>query len=320
MDLITLAKELHALESIDKSDFQRRARILQSLWREKQGIPAGEHHWKGRDGVRKSRPLGSRLPMPWAQESLANFLTEPIREIVRSEVIDRKNSTGKLFAKPRIFNDLLSSQPLCFNLFGELAIDLPLASTLANDLTNGRFTEVTSISFEHSPGRGDPRYLDDRSAFDVFLHCRTSYGAAGFIAIEVKYHENMAEKPGAHKPRYDEVADLMSCFGDDRRTLRESPFQQIWRDHMLAGITRFVDGYDDGLFVMLYPNNNLHVSEAIAGYHAQLTDQGSFIAWTLEQVIGKLRELSDASWISAFHERYLSFEKIDQQLSNEAEL
>lgn len=33
MDLTTLAKELHALESVDKSDFQRHARILQALWR-----------------------------------------------------------------------------------------------------------------------------------------------------------------------------------------------------------------------------------------------------------------------------------------------
>jgi hypothetical protein len=34
------------------------------------------------------RPSGSRLPMPWAQETLANFLTPRIREVVRAEVLD----------------------------------------------------------------------------------------------------------------------------------------------------------------------------------------------------------------------------------------
>ena len=315
MDLATLAKELHSLESVDKSDFQRQARILQSLWRQEQGIPPGEHRWKTQDGVIRTRPLGSRLPMPWAQESLANFLTDKIREEVRSEVIDQKNSAGKLFGKPRIFNDLLSSQPLCFNLFGELANDLPLASIMVNDFTGGRFSVVVAISFEHSPGRGDPRYLEDRSAFDVFLHCRTATGEEGFVAIEVKYHENMAGKPGAHKPRYDEVADMMGCFSGDRRLLQTAPLQQIWRDHLLAGITRLVDGYADGLFVMLSPRDNHHVSDAVGGYREQLTDSSSFEAWSLEGVVEKLKEHSDAAWIEAFNDRYLAFEKIERLLS-----
>ena len=57
------------------------------------------------------------MEMPWAQETLANFMTEHVHRVVRQEVLDPRRSKGKLFAKPRIFNDLLSSQPLCFNLF-----------------------------------------------------------------------------------------------------------------------------------------------------------------------------------------------------------
>jgi len=311
MDINTLAKKLHVLEAIDKSDFQRRARILQSLWREEQGFPPGEHHWKSRSGEYKSRPLGSRLPMPLAKDTLVNFLTEPIRNLVRSEVCDPPTGSGKLFARPRIFNDLLSSQPLCFNLFGELAFDLPLASTLISDLTDGRFTEVTSVAFEHSPGRGDPRYLNDRSAFDVFLQCRTPSGAPAFIGIEVKYHENLVGNPGEHKQRYDEVADQMGCCVEDRNALQDAPLQQIWRDHLLAGITRIADGFEDGLFVMLYPRDNPHVSDAVAAYRTQLTDQRSFAAWTLENLVGNLRKQSDSQWIDAFNDRYLAFEKID---------
>ena len=101
------------------NSFQRRARLLQALWREEQGLPVGEH---------RGRRLGSRLAMPAAKEELSNYLTDTIRAVVRAEVLDAARGQGKLYGQPRIFNDLLSSQPLCFNLFGELQQDLPLAS------------------------------------------------------------------------------------------------------------------------------------------------------------------------------------------------
>jgi len=82
VDLVELARSLSVLEQVDVSDFQRRARILQAIWREEQGFPCGEQRSKA-----ESRPLGSRLPMPWAQESLANFSPQA-REVVRSEVCD----------------------------------------------------------------------------------------------------------------------------------------------------------------------------------------------------------------------------------------
>lgn len=309
MRLDELAASLDVLERVDSSEFQRRARILQSMWRQERGFPCGEH--LGPSGV---RPLGSRLPMPWAQETLANFLTEQVRDVVRAEVCHPRASAGKLYGKPRIFNDLLSSQPLCFNLFGELTTDLPLASETARRLSHGRFTEVTSIAFEHSPGRGDARYLNDRSAFDVFLRCRTAGGGRGFVGIEVKYHENLRGTAGGHKPEYDDVADKMGCFVADREPLMRSPLQQIWRDHLLVGVTQIVDGYDDGLFVMLYPQDNLHVSAALDDYRRQISNEGSFAAWTIEDVVGSLRDASDALWIGAFRDRYLAFATIDELL------
>ena len=99
--------------------FQQRARLMQALWREEQGLPVGDH---------RGRPLGSRLDMPRAEQQLENYLTDTIRDVVRREVLDPERSAGKLYGRPRIFNDLLSSQPLCFNLFGELQQDLDLAT------------------------------------------------------------------------------------------------------------------------------------------------------------------------------------------------
>ena len=289
------------------NEFQRRARLLQALWREAQGLPIGLRSSK------KPERLGSRLAMPLAQQTLANYLTETIREVVVAEVLDPAKSDGKLYKKPRIFEDLLSSQPLCFNLFGELQRDLPVASAVLGALTRGRIARVTRIEFEHSPGRRDPRFTDDGSAFDVFVEFEGPRGH-GFLGIEVKYHEDLKNKAAKHRQRYDDVADLMRAFAPGcREKLRQKPLQQIWRDHLLAG-SLLLDGpssYDDGAFVFLYPAQNEACAGAIGRYASCLTTKESLIVWTLEDVVAALGAATDAAWVEAVDDRYLGFHRLE---------
>ena len=306
MTLRDLAERYSALEAVDKSDFQRSARILQSIWRAEQGYGIGE--LKTRSG---SKPLGSRLVMPWAEDKLANYLNDTIRCVVRDEVMDPQKSQGKLYGKPRIFNDLLSSQPLCFNLFAELQRDLPLATDVMKNLTNGLVGSVTAIDFEWSPGRGDPRLTGDRSAFDVYVSFSSADDKKGFIGIEVKYHENLIGAASPHKDRYDQIADQMGCFKEsNREDLKDQPLQQIWRDHLLAGIHRIADGFEEGFFVFLYPQKNTHCSSAVADYERCLTNTDTFASWTIESVAGAIKRCTDDPWIDLFINRYLAFEKV----------
>ena len=310
MTLDELAKKLDAFENVDGTEFRRRARVLQSMWRAERGYPMGKH--KGRQG---SRPLGSRLQMPWARETLSNYLTDAIRNVVRAEVMEAEQSRGKLYSKPRIFNDLLSSQPLAFNLFGELKQDLKLCSRLIESMTSGRFRQVDKVEFEYSPSRRDPKLTDDRSAFDVFLQCRGASVKHSFVGIEVKYHENLKNNPAGLRARYDEIADKMGCFATkSRSSLKESPLQQIWRDHLLACSMLQTEGYEDGLFVFLYPKDNYDCSSAIEAYRRCLTDERTLAACTLEDVVEILRRHSHAGWINSFHDRYLAFDKVTRRM------
>ena len=302
-DFERLLRRYHAKESVDARAFQPRARLLQSIWRQQQGYDPAEYRGKLR---------GARIPMPWAKETLANYMTPTIKGVVRDEVMDRDKAEGKLYGKPRIFNNLLSSQPLCFNLFGELQQDLDLASRVLEQLSDGRFETVTAIEFEHSPGRGDARYTSDNSAFDVFFETRNSNGQASFIGIEVKYHENLKDEPAPHRSTYDRVADNMGCFdAPTRPRLRERPLQQIWRDHLLAGSMLKRGDSDDGLFVFLSPSANEYCREAVASYQSCLTDERTFSAWSLEDVVDAVRDVTDAEWIDDVWNRYLNFGKIE---------
>lgn len=303
-DLERLAIQYQALEDVDQTDFQRAARVLQSMWRVEQRYPIGEH---------RGRPLGSRLAMPWAEQTLANFLNERVRQVVRQEVMDPRKAKGRLYARPRIYNDLLSSQPLCFNLFAELHLDLKLATAVLKDLSSGRVEQVTGIEFEYSPGRGCAQYTGDNSAFDVFVTFETPARQAGFAGIEVKYHENLADKPAPHRERYDAVAGLMGCFRPEALPgLRERPLQQIWRDHLLAGSLRHTDGYADGFFAFLYPKDNPACANAVRAYRSCLSDAGTFVAWTLEEVSEAIRRHAGPGWIDCFVDRYLNFARLSK--------
>lgn len=298
-----LLRAYHVWEKeTDRYDFQWQTRLLQSIWRSEHGMEPGMYRGKLR---------GSRLSMPYAKESLKNYLTPNIRTVVRREVEDSKRSKGKLYARPRIYNNLLSSQPLCFNLFGELTLHLELATRVLSEISSGRIARVTAIDFEYSPGRGDTQYTGDRSAFDVYIQYDTPAGGKGFVGVEVKYHESLDDPVAEHRCRYDEIASHMGCFLPTKLpTLRKRPLQQIWRDHLLVGAHQWVDGYDDAFFAFLYPKCNKACAAAVTQYTSCLTHKRSFCEWTLEDLVSILERHSEAAWIRQFRARYLDFSRL----------
>ena len=151
----------------------------------------------------------------------------------------------------------------------------------------------------------------DRSAFDVYVSFSSADDKKGFIGIEVKYHENLIGAASPHKDRYDQIADQMGCFKESNREgLKDQPLQQIWRDHLLAGIHRIADGFEEGFFVFLHPEKNPHCSSAVADYKRCLTNADTFASWTIESVAGAIKRCTDDPWIDLFINRYLAFEKV----------
>lgn len=305
----------------DKMCFQWRSRLLQSLWREQRSLRKGTLYGKPHGKLR-----GACLAMPEAQQTLSNFLTPDIRKVVCRELQNnskRKGNAKKLYGIPRIYNHLLSSQPLCFNLFGELTLDLDLATRVFAEMTKGRIAQVRSICFEFSPGRRDCHYTGDNSAFDVYATYKTGSGGKGFVSIEVKYHEII--KAGEerkyyenHGKRYEEIAFGMACFNEaELGRVRGLWLQQIWRDHLLMHAHKIKDEFDDAIFVFLHPKANSSCCEAVEEYrNCFKNDTNSFLSWTLECFVKCLMDHSSADWIRQFHQRYLDFSPVDDLLAS----
>lgn len=247
--------------------------------------------------------------MPFAKDALANYITETIRAVVRAEVLDPVKSAARVYREPRIFNNLLSSQPLCFNLFSELQRDLGLASRVFGSLLGQCELSVDAIEFEYSPGRGNPRFTSDGTAFDVFVSYTIQGRCKGFVGIEVKYAENLEVEGALMRPRYEEVADAMDVFiADARERLRRPPLEQFWRDHLLAGsLVLDVDsGFEHGAYAIVFPRGNTVVGAAVDAYRDCLRDHGVIRSWSLELVLDAIQQAGGGEWVLELRERYVS--------------
>ena len=288
------------IDYADSTEFTSNARLLQSIWRTEQGYEFDQY--------------GNFLELDFAKKTGANFLTKGIFEIVQHEV-KNKHIDRKVIKEPRIWNNLLSSQPLAFNLFGELKLNLKLATLVFKPLYPDRkIKSVKQIEFEYSPGRKSLQYTGDSSAFDVFVVYENELSEKCFFGIEVKYSENLNDAPSTHKGTYEDISVKSGIFNMTMLDkLKEKPIQQIWRDHLLV-LSMFIknNDYKVGDFIYLYPAENLNCKSGIEQYELTFNNlkENYFKPLTLEKLVETIRSFSSENWIEEFENRYLRFEKI----------
>lgn len=104
--------------------FKRRARLQQALWRESRGLSIGTQPMRPSPD-RPSRPIGSRIALDIAKATGANFLSGATWRAVQDRVASPQ--PYQTLDADRLYCDLLSSMPMCFNLFAALQADLALA-------------------------------------------------------------------------------------------------------------------------------------------------------------------------------------------------
>ena len=291
--------------------FRACARLLQALWRERQGLPIGLH--QDRNG--RKRRMGSMLSAP-AADAGRNFMDPAVAHLVRREVAYQE--AGALIDQQRLYGNLLSSMPLAFNAFAPLAFDKALAAKVMRSLLPGRdIIAVRHVWFEHSPGRRDIALTGDRSAFDVAVLYTRGDGTTGFVGIEVKYSEGMTEPaPPTLNERYETLAPASRLFKEPMHTaLRVNPLQQVFREHLLAQAMLMRGDVAEATFVLIAPRHNHLVQQAASLYAAFLAPAGDaqvrFVNVHLEQFVDALGWAGAGDNALALHDRYLDWRQID---------
>jgi hypothetical protein len=268
--------------------FRRQLRYHQSRWRESKGHPIGTQPIVPKPG-REARPVGSRLPLDYAQKTGANFVTAGALDAVkaRTSMIEPHQS----FDHQRLWADLLWSPALAFNLFGDLAADLARADRAVHTWWPDAPGTVGDVRFAHSPGRFDPAYLNSLRAFDAAFVLDLGDGTQGIVALATKYHDRTKKeipKP-SNLARYLEVAERSGIFlaGATDAVKGRSDLAVMWLEHLLLlSMLQHPSGsWKWGCYVVVHPSGNSDFADACARYRDLLVDQSTFSSATVEELL-----------------------------------
>ncbi len=234
--------------------------------------------------------------------------------------------TGGILAEDRLRRNLLSSQPLCFNLFGylgqlpDLSAVLPWVQIYAPEATG-----IVRVLLEYAPSAAELGQQPlGRSAFDAFIEYRLPGGQLGFIGVETKYHEDLSKglrlpKPGAGRTKY-EQATRNDCWvpGAADALMGHRKNLQFWYNQLLAQRTFALVGggktYSQCRQVVVATQLDSSAKAVVATIRGQLDQDHQDTLWfcSLEDVIAKVE--GQEHWKARMAERYTDFTPIQDHL------
>ncbi len=206
--------------------FRRRTRYHQSQWREAHRHPIGTQPIVPRPAV-TVRPVGSRVPLDYGRTTGAGFVSPAALAAARARTsfVEREQS----FDHQRLWADLLSSEALSFNLFGDLGADIGRADRAVHRWWPDTPGTVRDIRFAHSPGRLDPSYLNSLRHFDAAFVLDTGGGTRAVVAVDVKFFE----RTKIEQPKPSNAARIMEVYERSARVHARGPLSA--RPHRPGG-------------------------------------------------------------------------------------
>ena len=301
--------KLFGKQSQSDSVFRRKARLLQSYYRaEVLKEPCG----KG--PTAKGIFRGNMLLQ--GEQSGSNFLRPEIFAYAKHRVENKKRH--ETISAYRLFNNMLSSQPMCFNCFQPLMDNLRTQRSSVTQIFRDVFpllniNDVIRIDIEFIPD--DYKDLNnDKSALDVFVEYKTIDGKSGIIGIEAKYSDVLGRNRGKGTQLSPEVAELFTDAA--RMEFGTNGFDQMARNFILAETLRVCRRYNYSTSVVLAPKDEPHAGYEVGSFMSNLRpeNRGKIMFLSLEDFVAAMRQNlkaeRDKAWIDAFYDRYLNFDLV----------
>ncbi len=291
------------------SDDARTARYrrLQSWYRENV-LDVEPGHYRDRNGV--DRPLGSLLPDDRVHERPGlNFLSDEITRyaVGRADVV---LSEGGTLEQHRLFHNMLSSMPMCFNIFGAIRNDPELSKRFLQEVFEVAVESVEFVECEWTP-RDAASSIGDRTAFDAAVGIRSPSGARHLVAVETKYTEPFSRTrygARAHDAgRYRAVHDAAGWFASDSYDdLTDPATNQLWRNCLLAANAVRSGEFDSAEVIVVALEGDPGASKALGAIHEHLLDTDRCRMVSLQDIVERASGLAPlANWASEFRRRYI---------------
>lgn len=305
-------------QSPSDSPFTAKARKHQSLWRVQNGLEIGvgpNKDAKNKNGeltyygnyIKDGELTGRNFYFP---ETFA-YAKWRVEHKLKAETIDSY----------RLFNNLLSSMPMAFNLFHPLMKLRAENPAVVDNMIRAAFSEikeifrVAEIGLEFIPTPTED-YTGDKTAMDAFIKFQDKAGNNYLIAIETKYTDSLGSNTTSNKKVYQKQLKLIKesgLFTEDAISMFQNgtcKITQLYRNFMLAEVYGQKHGFKKVYSVILAPKDHPSTQTEIATLkgHLNYEVKKRVLAKSLEDfthALGKVCPFEQCDWIDWFRNRYL---------------
>jgi len=214
--------------------------------------------------------------------------------------------------------------PMCFNLF------VPLRSAVRRGhayvmrafqylLPQLNIGQLINIEIEFIPVPID-EYINDKSAFDVFVEYRTSSGEKGCIGIETKYVDALGRNNPSDMGKKHRVAIETGCFTPSGLDSIKRSCPQLIRNFLLIEKYRLRHGFVFSHSLILSLKEDNESVEEIAALKKLLRreTQSKIVKLSLEDFVDAVQRYCPElyrRWINEFYRRYLDFDVVKDYLA-----
>lgn len=292
--------------------FRRRCRLLQS-WHRVNVL----HESRCGPYCPNGRVVGSSLAN--GEASGANFLTPTAFAYAQEKVAQKLANPDLTIDEYRLWNNMLSSMPMCFNLFSDLRSaaqgDAHALTVLAAMFTDAQIAKVSAVEVEMLP-TPISRYTADKTALDAAILFEDRAEASGLVAIETKYTDPLGTNRAADEQLKLNVAKRLGLFtpaGLEHYASRG--FDQLARNVLLAHAYAAQHSVARVLNYVLSPKEDREAPAKVAEIRARLAEPlRPCVIWLpLETLIEQALHVACpplSEYLIAFHRRYLDFSQV----------
>lgn len=297
--------ELKKYDAFVETDtaFQAHARLLQNKWLVFRKTTSDKLKGEANDESSNLLERGFYL------------LTSNIYKLVeKTLIVTSMEHASSIWSRLR--SDMLSSQQLSFNMFGEMSFNLNLATEFFSKEFPNEIAEVTSVVYDYSSRKARP----DWTTFDVYVEYTSFTGEERFLGIMVRYCEDLEHCDSSKATKlyqrylaeYVRLAEASNYFKlGNYSEISQPPYDAIWRSHLLSyNMSQDSKLNRRGKFMILYPFNNDSCDSVIEQYQFKFLkdsaeDKSNFIVRDLNDFMRTIDAIAQSKWSKELIERYL---------------
>lgn len=261
-------------------EFTKKCREKQGAFREKIGEPMGVGPWRNSHDKHTNMITNGEV-------SGKNFVNQFAFEYAKKRVANiQENETIDEF---RLFNNMLSSQPMAFNLFCPFIQMLEegktkLVSTIFQTIfPDAGIKEVTGVRLEYLDTRIE-KYLNDKTAMDAIVRYTDTDGQPSFIAIETKYSDVLGSNTGSRNACYTKWIKRLGVFkSETEKALLDGskPVSQIYRNFLLAESYGITEGANKYYSVVLSPAQHPTTKKEVSSLRDELKPEYQYKVFSI---------------------------------------